>query len=102
VYDKIFKFKIQEKLLFVNYNSNRIITNSTFIKSKLYNYLKRPYDPVKCCNDDGSTPEILPKECLQIRIPYDEPESKYRCLSIPRSLDTSDKGCNIKPVRQVS
>ncbi|XP_060871134.1 peroxidase-like isoform X1 [Metopolophium dirhodum] len=60
-----------------------------------------PYGPVKCCNEDGSTPEILPKECLQIRIPHDEPESKYRCLSIPRSLDTSDKGCDIKPVRQI-
>ncbi|XP_022170134.1 peroxidase-like isoform X2 [Myzus persicae] len=59
------------------------------------------YGPVKCCNDDGSTLEILPKECLQIRIPHDEPESKYRCLSVPRSLDTSDKGCNMKPVRQI-
>ncbi|CAI6350006.1 unnamed protein product [Macrosiphum euphorbiae] len=60
-----------------------------------------PHGPVKCCNDDGSTPDILPKECLQIRIPNDEPQSKYRCLSVPRSLDTSDKGCNIKPVRQI-
>jgi len=83
-----------------SYNNFKSITH--FIKSKLYNLIKGPHGPVKCCNDDGSTPDILPKECLQIRIPHDEPQSKYRCLSIPRSLDTSDKGCDIKPVRQVS
>lgn len=57
---------------------------------------------LRCCNSDGSTPEILPEECLQIKVPDDEPDSNRRCLSVPRALDTSDKGCNIKPVRQVS
>lgn len=57
---------------------------------------------VQCCNADGSTPNNLPKECLQIRIPRDDPGSKKRCLSVPRAADTSDLGCQIKPVRQVS
>jgi len=58
---------------------------------------------LKCCNEDGSALDILPKECLKIKISDDnEPHSKHRCLSVPRALDTSDRGCNIKPVRQVS
>lgn len=54
---------------------------------------------LECCNPDGTTPRFLPKGCLPITIPQDDPGSKKRCLSIPRSADTSDIGCQIKPVR---
>ncbi|VVC25042.1 Hypothetical protein CINCED_3A001808 [Cinara cedri] len=55
----------------------------------------------KCCNSDGSTPKNLPKDCLQITIPRDDPAAgKKRCFSSPRAADTSDLGCSIKPVRQ--
>jgi len=57
---------------------------------------------LECCNPDGTTPKFLPKGCLPITIPQDDPGSKKRCLSIPRSADTSDIGCQIQPVRQVS
>ncbi|XP_015374037.1 PREDICTED: peroxidase-like [Diuraphis noxia] len=58
-------------------------------------------NPILCCNPDGSTPEILPQDCLQITIPKDENGySKKRCLSSQRATDTADLGCNIKPVRQ--
>ncbi|XP_026813543.1 peroxidase-like [Rhopalosiphum maidis] len=56
--------------------------------------------PLECCNPDGTTPENLPKQCLNITIPEDDSGSKKRCLSIARTADTSDLGCAIKPVRQ--
>ncbi|XP_022162140.1 peroxidase-like [Myzus persicae] len=56
--------------------------------------------PIVCCNTDGSTPENLPRDCLQITIPKDDPGySKKRCLSSQRATDTADLGCHIKPVR---
>lgn len=59
-------------------------------------------NPIVCCNPDGSTPDILPQDCLQITIPKDENGySKKRCLSSQRASDTADLGCHIKPVRQV-
>ncbi|XP_060870138.1 peroxidase-like [Metopolophium dirhodum] len=56
---------------------------------------------LECCNPDGTTPKFLPKGCLPITIPQDDPGSKKRCMSIPRSADTSDIGCQIQPVRQL-
>lgn len=58
---------------------------------------------LQCCNNDGSTPDILPNGCLPIPIPPEESKtSKNRCFSIPRVSDTLDIGCQITPVRQVS
>jgi len=57
---------------------------------------------LQCCNPDGSTLDDLPTECLPIKAPQNEPESKHRCFSIPRAADTSDIGCDIQPVRQVN
>lgn len=57
---------------------------------------------LECCNPDGSTPTFLPKGCLPITIPQNDPGSKKRCFSAPRAADTSDIGCQIQPVRQVS
>lgn len=56
---------------------------------------------LECCNPDGSTLKNMPKECLAIKVPPNDPFPKKRCLSTPRSADTNDKGCDIQPVRQV-
>jgi len=57
---------------------------------------------LQCCNPDGSSLDDLPTECLPIKAPQNESESKHRCFSSPRAADTSDIGCNIQPVRQVN
>lgn len=57
--------------------------------------------PLACCNPDGSAPAVLPKECLKITTPKDDPDSKNRCYSTQRGSDTADIGCSIKPVRKV-
>uniref|UniRef100_A0A2S2QM46 Peroxidase n=1 Tax=Sipha flava TaxID=143950 RepID=A0A2S2QM46_9HEMI len=56
---------------------------------------------LECCRPDGTSLQTLPKNCLPIKTPNDDPGSKNRCFTAPRTLDTADRGCNIKPVRQV-
>lgn len=56
---------------------------------------------LECCKPDGTSLEILPKRCLPIITPHDDPGSKSQCFTVPATLDTADRGCNIKPVRQV-
>lgn len=76
----------------------QIITHDTALllsKSKLDDG-----SPLECCNSDGTTPENLPKLCLNITIPEDDPGSKKRCISVARTADTADLGCSIKPIRQ--
>lgn len=56
---------------------------------------------IECCQPDGTSLQIRPKKCLPITTPHDDPDSKNRCFTATRTLDTADQGCNIKPVRQV-
>lgn len=68
---------------------------------KLKCIIKGDGKPLTCCNPDGSAPTVLPKGCLKITTPKDDPDSKNRCLSTQRGSDTADIGCQIKPVRKV-
>lgn len=68
-------------------------------------FIKGGGKTLECCKSDNSEPKVIPKSCLQIKMPPNE-NSKFkgsmRCLSAPRAADTSDRGCKIQPVRQVS